>query len=107
MSNESTEGLLREMRGLITERLYNALTNPDKPPRASTIQAAIAWMRLTGNVEDPDARKRERDETVARSLAGLPFPAFDKDDDRRKLADAVQHAVETMGDQGDDESEDF
>lgn len=118
-TNGSTDTLLREMRGLITERLYNALTNPEKPPRASTIQAAIAWMRLTGHVEDPDDGERARREAVAEACKGMPRfgdgdpaslggdPASRAEDERQKLADAVQHAVESMGDSEDDDSTDF
>ena len=64
-------------------------------------------MRLTGHVEDPADKYRPR----PGALAGITLPDLDDDhNDRQKLADAVQHAVESMDDTEDgdgDESEDF
>ena len=108
-SNTTEHEQLRQMRKLITSSLYSALTDPDRPPKASMIQTAASWLRACGAVEDPDEQERQRAERVSASLRGLPFPAFDSDaEGRQKLADAVQHAVESIGDQSDDnESEDF
>lgn len=107
--DKDTAAKLADIKDIITDRLHAALTDPKKPPRASLISAAITWARLTGAIEDPDARFRPR--PIDPALAGqLPFLTPAEKEERDKLAAAVQHAVESLDDDEDhdtDGDEDF
>lgn len=95
---------LREMRSLITKKLYEALTD-GQPAKASMIQTAASWLRTVGAVEDPDDRLKPP--PGAASMYGR-LPTFPDDaEGRRKLADAVDAAIQAQGDDEDGESDDF
>jgi hypothetical protein len=96
----STEQLLSTMKDVVTARIWEALNGP-KPPKASTLNAAIQWLRITGNVEDPDGRYRPRPMDPA-LIQSMPFVT---PEERAKLAASVQHAVESMEGEDDPDSD--
>lgn len=90
-----TDQLLLEMKDLITARIYAAMSNPAKPPRASMINAAVAWAKLTGTVRDAPTPRAPG--SISPHLAArLPFITDEERARYRKLAEEEDQAALTQ-----------
>jgi hypothetical protein len=74
--NREQKQQIETMKKAVTEQLLARLTDPDKPPKASTISAAIVWIKALDRdlgVSTPE-EIRESLQVVNRDLSGLVSP---------------------------------